>query len=106
VLTPPSQPHTFQVLDAFANILKHGEASGGGNAYADFVDECGGMEKIEQLQNHENEELYKKALSIMERYFADEDDDEIDMGAPTASSTTAFTFGSGLPVAASSGFAF
>ena len=97
----------MQVLDAFANILKHGEAPGGGNnAYADFVDECGGMEKIEQLQNHENEELYKKALGIMERYFADEDDDEIDMGAPTASSTTAFTFGSGLPVSASNGFAF
>lgn len=90
------------VLDAFANILAHGEVQGEENAYADFVDECGGMDKIESLQNHDNEEIYAKALNIMEKYFAEEDD-EAEISVPAASNVS-FTFGTGAPL--STGFAF
>jgi importin subunit alpha-1 len=89
------------VLDAFSNVLKHGDSGSGENAYTDFVDECGGMEKIEQLQNHENESIYDKALKIMEKYFAEDEDDEVEL---TSNSTSGFQFGAGAPVA--TGFAF
>lgn len=93
------------VLDAFSNILRHGEAGGGENSYADFVDECGGMEKIEALQNHDNEGIYEKSLKIMERYFAEEDEDSVELsGSNFGNTSNGFSFGQGVPVG--SNFAF
>lgn len=37
----------------------------------------GGVDKVELLQNHEREEVYKKALSLIHKHFnADDDDDD------------------------------
>lgn len=34
-----------------------------------------GLDKIEYLQNHENQDIYQKAFDIIERYFGTEEED-------------------------------
>ncbi|KAJ2419355.1 Importin subunit alpha-1, partial [Coemansia sp. RSA 2531] len=46
--------------------------------YALYIEEAGGMEKIHNLQLHDNIEIYKKAYNIIDKYFAEEGDDEED----------------------------
>lgn len=59
------------VLDGISNILSR--ASDDVEMVANMIEECGGLDKIEFLQNHENVEIYKLAYSIIERYFSEED---------------------------------
>lgn len=55
-----------------------------------IVDEAGGIDKIEELQTHENAKVYEKAISIIETYFgAEEEAADI---APAADGST-FKFG-------------
>jgi len=79
------------VLDGIANILTTAEKLAETDKVAMMVEECGGLDKIEQLQAHENETIYQKALQIIETFFPDGDqvDDEI---APKAGDT-GFEFG-------------
>ncbi|KAJ2159569.1 Importin subunit alpha-1 [Coemansia sp. RSA 552] len=72
---------TQVALDGLENILKVGEAdkeqsANQLNQYALFIEEAGGMDKIHNLQLHDNIEIYKKAYTIIDKYFADEGDDE------------------------------
>jgi len=60
------------VLDGILNILKKS------NEHADEVcqkiEECGGLDKIEQLQNHESEDIYKLAFNIIDNFFSADDE--------------------------------
>lgn len=87
-------------LEGLENILKVGEtdknlgASGEGNVYAQMIDEAEGLEKIENLQSHDNNEIYEKAVKILEAYWMEEEDDA--MGATMeAPQGVAFDFGQG-----------
>ena len=53
----------------------------GTNPYANAVDEAEGLDKIEDLQNHEQEEIYDKAANILEAFF-DIEDGEVENLAP------------------------
>nr|KAJ0196324.1 hypothetical protein LSAT_V11C700357550 [Lactuca sativa] len=54
------------------NILKVGEAeknlgrSGDVNLYAQMIDDGEGLEKIENLLSHDNNEIYEKAMKLLE----------------------------------------
>ena len=66
-------------LNGLDNILKLGQndskLTGNPNPYAIRIEECGGLDKIEYLQGHQNEKIYKKTFQIIETYFSQEDDD-------------------------------
>jgi len=68
-------------------------ASGDGNVYAQMIDEAEGLEKIENLQSHDNNEIYEKAVKILEAYWMEEEDDA--MGATEAPQGASFDFGQG-----------
>ncbi|KAJ3088006.1 Importin alpha subunit (Karyopherin alpha subunit) (Serine-rich RNA polymerase I suppressor protein) [Phlyctochytrium bullatum] len=65
-------------LDGLENILKIGEmdkaANNGENIYATFIEDADGVNKIYQLQSHENTEIYKKAYGIITNYFSDDEE--------------------------------
>ncbi|VDP14596.1 unnamed protein product [Heligmosomoides polygyrus] len=62
------EPQIIQVvLDGINNILKM--AGAGVEAICTQIEECGGLDKIEQLQNHDNEEIYKLTYEIIDTYF-------------------------------------
>ena len=79
-------------LEGIESILKLGEknkkASGETtNEYAEFVEEAGGMDKLQMLQSDANDEIYQSAVRILELYltqdiidqeedYEDEDDRE------------------------------
>lgn len=41
-----------------------------------IVEEVGGLDKIEQLQSHENEQVYSSALHIIETFFVNDQDED------------------------------
>ena len=61
------------VLDGVSNILATAEKLGETDKVAMMVEECGGLDRIETLQTHENETIYHKALTIIETFFPDGD---------------------------------
>ena len=65
------------VLDGLTNILATAEKLGEVDKVAMMVEECGGLDRIEALQTHENEAIYAKALQIIETFFPDGDQVEI-----------------------------
>nr|XP_023966925.1 importin subunit alpha-5 isoform X4 [Chrysemys picta bellii] len=67
-------------LNGLENILRLGEQeakrSGTGiNPYCALIEEAYGLDKIEFLQSHENQDIYQKAFDLIEHYFGSEDED-------------------------------
>jgi importin subunit alpha-1 len=65
-------------LEGLENILRIGQDEKLGqtaSAYGQMVEAHGGLDKIEQLQNHEQNEIYEKAMKMIQTYFGFEDED-------------------------------
>ncbi|KRX17748.1 Importin subunit alpha-4 [Trichinella nelsoni] len=60
------------ILDGLNNILKM--AGDEVEVITQQIEDCGGLDHIETLQTHENEEIYKLAYEILDKYFTDDDD--------------------------------
>ena len=59
-------------LEALSAILKVGAKAG--KNYVRLVDECDGITLLENLQHHDDDAVYKKAVQVIEKYFGEEAD--------------------------------
>mmetsp|Transcript_9512 Transcript_9512/g.18446 ORF Transcript_9512/g.18446 Transcript_9512/m.18446 type:complete len:523 (-) Transcript_9512:115-1683(-) len=92
-------------LEGIENILKCGERNrnpDGSNPFVTVVEMCGGVDKIEELQKHENHKIYDMAVKILETYFGVDDDDE----EPMQEGEGGFTFNPNPEGAAAPQFQF
>lgn len=79
-------------LEGLENILAVSSTSdsrSGVNQPTELLQACGGLESIQQLQQHANEDIYRKAAALLQKHFDAEDEQA---GEPTA-----FSAGGGVP---------
>lgn len=99
-------------LEGLENILKVGEAdkvmgmNNGINIYAQMIDECEGLDKIENLQSHDNNEIYEKAVKVLEKYWAEEEEDGQGIPDGGTMNPEGFSFGAAQPDIPAGGFKF
>jgi importin subunit alpha-1 len=94
-------------LEGLENILKVGEAAMRDkglpeNPCAQHVENAGGLDKIDALQQHEDVGIYEKSLKILERYFGAVDDGQDGGSMPAVGAGGTFGFG-GAPGAPQAG---
>ena len=97
-------------LETVQKILDYGQRNtakfSGANRCADMLEECGGLDCLEDLQRHDNEEIYEKAVQIIKGFFESEDaDDEDEQMAPGFDAQNG-QFSFGAPDAANTEFDF
>jgi hypothetical protein len=111
LLTCPDARIVTVSLEGLENILKVGEPekdlgnSNGINLYARCIDEAEGLEKIENLQTHDNNDIYEKAVKILETYWLEEDEDQ-NLGPAGDELQSSFAFGGNQSAVPSGGFNF
>jgi len=94
-------------LEGIENVLKAGEHDANAataNPYTTFVDEAEGLDKLEQLQHHNNEDVYKKAVHILETYFGLDDEEDEQLAPETTQQ--GFVFQGQQPVGPPGGYQF
>ncbi|XVF80638.1 hypothetical protein PTKIN_Ptkin15bG0090200 [Pterospermum kingtungense] len=109
LLNCPDPRFVTVCLEGLENILKVGEAgknlghTGEVNLYAQLIDDPEGLEKIENLQSHDNIEIYEKAVKILETYWVEDEDEPLPPGNDLQSG---FQFGGNQLPVPSGGFSF
>lgn len=78
------------VLIGLGNLLNLSEKLGGIENLCLMVEELGGLDKLEALQQHENDEIYKKAYAIIDTYFGN-DAAEADLNPAEVNGALEFT---------------
>jgi importin subunit alpha-1 len=92
-------------LEGLENILRVGEqlkklpGSNGQNPYAQAVEDAEGLDKIEMLQEHQNEDLYEKAVQILEQFFDVEEGEDQNLAPALDMAQGTYAFGAPQPQA-------
>lgn len=97
-------------LEGLENILKVGQSDAARtgsphNDMARHIAEADGLTKIEDLQQHSNNDIYEKCVRILETYFGVEGEEEMPALAPGMDGNQ-FAFGGGMDDSAPTTFNF
>jgi len=96
LLTSSDSRLVLVALECMENILKSGESvknktGASVNPYTSVIESCSGLDNIEKLQQHSNNDIYEKAVGLLETYFGGEEDQNI---APNQNfNSNTFSFG-------------
>ena len=60
----------------YVSVRTDADAAARPNPYCEQIEECGGLDRLEELQNHQSQEIYKAAVDLLQNYFVDGADDE------------------------------
>ncbi|CAH2056075.1 unnamed protein product, partial [Iphiclides podalirius] len=74
LLSSPDQRAVTVVLDGLTNLMQAAAKFGQTEPLCVKLEEIGALDRIEALQEHENEQIYKKCLHILDTYFMDQED--------------------------------
>lgn len=85
-------------LEGLENILKVGERDAKHNPnqqnmYGNFIEEAEGLDKIDHLQEHQNTEIYEKAIKMLETYWGAEEEDVNAIAPQMDAAHGTYTFG-------------
>lgn len=90
MLTVPDSKVVTVALEGLENILRAAQQSGTDifERVVEIFNDCGGVQSIEDLQTHDNQGIYQRALRVLESYFGAEDDDDSASPEMTTGSTS------------------
>lgn len=72
------------ILSGLVALFRVAEAMNGLENFCSMIEEIGALDKLEALQNHENQEIYEKSYALINTYFSDDDTVENPELAPRA----------------------
>lgn len=99
------EPKIIQViLDAFKNILSAAEKLEQLDIVCSLIEESEGLDKIEALQQHANDNVYEMALEIIEKYFSPVEEEDVKVAPSTTE--TSYEFSTEQCANPQGGFAF
>ena len=78
------------VLESLRRILKVAQAYGQEEQLCLSVEECGGLDKLEQLQEHDNARVYDLAYRLVDDFFSADSEDDGDASASATDKEFAF----------------
>lgn len=72
------------ILSGLAVLFRVAESMNGLEGFCQLIEEIGALDKLEALQNHENQEIYEKSYELINTYFSEDDTQEQVELAPRA----------------------
>ena len=91
------------VLTGLQALFRVAESLNGLTNFCVMLEEIGTVDKLEALQNHENQEIYEKAYNIIDTYFNGDEDEEKNLAPATVNGALEFNAQNG---GGDSGFSF